>query len=138
MNSNVLNYMAKWLPEGSSIMGVMASVNTDFNTAFQEEAEEIKNDRQYAALKEHISEDLEFGHGFISDPDHDEENFPMHTFIHGEEENVYVYLIRGAGSSVLFTSEAIGWENIAFASTDEWDAFSPWVGLEALVDLPTV
>ena len=135
INEDALHHMARFLPSNHhpQLMGALASVNSDFYDAFQEEAE----DRRYAALKDYIADDLEFNHGFIADPDSaDESESPMQTFVLGDsDENVVVYLCRGPGSSVIFTSEVVHWDNLPFYSKAEWDRFSPWVRLPPLVDL---
>ena len=138
----LLNRMPQWLPENANIIGVLANVNRAFNAAFQEEANEISDKRQYDALKEYIIHDLEYRHGFELDPTSlDEERVPMLVLIRmpmddeEEDEDLIVHLFRGPGSSAMFTSELIGWTHVQINSAEEWDRFSPWAGLRSLVDL---
>lgn len=141
MNKDVLSCVAQFLPssQNSNLIGLLAGVNSDFNDAFQEEAYEIGEDRRYAALRSYISDDLELNHGFEADPGSADESLaPMQMFVLGEEANVAVYLFRGPGSTVVFTSEAVNWDNLPFDSKEAWDKFSPWVSLPALVDLSTL
>lgn len=132
MNKDVLSCVARFLPN-TSLIGVLAGVNSDFNYAFQEEATDIG----YAALRAHIEDDLQFNHGFIADPESaDESVCPMQMFVlDSEEEAITVYLFRGQGSAVVFTSAALGWDNLPFCSKEDWDKFSPWASLPVLTDL---
>lgn len=134
LNKDVLLHcMARFLPS-NHLIGVLAGVNSEFNEAFQEEANEIGEERRYAELRSYISDDLECNHGFMADPESaDESVCPMQMFV--LDENAVVYLFRGPGSSVMFTSEIVHWDNLQFDCKEEWDRFSPWVSLPVLVDL---
>ena len=137
--ADALNYMSQWLPANANAFGVLANVNREFNAVFQEEATEIGDKRQYDALKEYISKDLQEEHGFYLEPESmDEDQVPMLVFIlmHEEqEEDIIVHLFRGPGSSVMFSSEMVDWTHVQINSAEEWVRFSPWASLRFLVDL---
>jgi hypothetical protein len=136
-NKDVLSCIAQFLPSQShpTLIGALAGVNSDFNNAFQAEACELG----YAALRVYIEDDLQFGHGFVADPESaDESVCPMQMFVlmtEEEEQDVIVYLCRGSGASVVFTSEAVGWDNLLFNCKEDWDKFSPWASLPVFMDL---
>ena len=52
-----------------------------------------------------------------------------------EEEDIIVYIFRGPGASIMFTSKIVDWKHVQINSTAEWDALSPWVSLEDLMEL---
>jgi hypothetical protein len=139
MNKDVLSCIAQFLPSQShpTLIGALAGVNSEFNDAFQAEACELG----YAALRTYIEDDLQFGHGFVADPESgaDESMCPMQMFVlmtdEEEEQDVIVYLCRGPGASVMFTSEAVGWDNLLFGCKEDWDKFSPWASRPVFVDL---
>ena len=138
--ADALNYMSQWLPANANAFGVLANVNREFNAVFQEEATEIGDKRQYDALKEYISKDLQKEHGFYLDPASvDEEEVPMMVFIRlpmddeEEDADVTVYLFRGPGSSVMFSSEYLDWRHVQINSAEEW--VYPLGSLRYFVDL---
>jgi hypothetical protein len=137
LNQDVLGHMAQWLSAESTAFGVMAMVSKGFNTAFQEEATEIGDERRYALLRAHVTDDLVDNHGFFEDPENDDyDEMGLSSFVHCENPDVYVHLYRGPEpGSVMFSSGILGWSNLVIRSKEEWDAFSPWASLEQLVEL---
>lgn len=136
INQDALSCIAQWIPENSNLIGLMAGVNTDFNYALHEKAAIIGDDRRYAELRSYIEDDLQDIHGLVADPETADETItPVQMFIHWEDDDTQVGLFRGPEGSVMFTSQALGWDNLQFTSKAQWDDFSPWASLPALVDL---
>jgi hypothetical protein len=141
MNGDILGQISKWIPEGSSVVGVLAKVNTDFNTEFQEASSEIRDAKEFDILNQYVDSDLQ-DCGFIHATGEiglAAKGYNEHVFseyFHGDHFFM-VCIYRGPGSSLILSSEALGWGNYEFADKDAWDLFSPWVGLPELVDITT-
>jgi hypothetical protein len=143
MNSDVLGHICKWIPERSSALGLLANVNTEFNTEFQEMSSEIRDAMEVDVLNQYVDSDLQdsgFMHstgelGLAACGYNSETVFS--EYMHAEE-HFMVYIYRGEGSSLIISSEELGWDNFGFTTKKEWDAFAPWVGLSALVRLDSI
>ena len=142
MNSDVLGHICKWIPERSSALGLLANVNTEFNTEFQEMSSEIRDAMEFDVLNQYVDSDLQDS-GFMHSTGelglaacgYNETVFS--EYMHAEE-HFMVYIYRGEGSSLIISSEELGWDNFGFTTKKEWDAFAPWVGLSALVRLDSM
>jgi hypothetical protein len=139
-NKDALRCLTQWLAcdeSKSRTFAMLATVNKEFNNAFHAKAQKIQDEIQYNMLKAYITKDLEHTHGYVSDPDTEDERVtPMHTFLCFDEEgDKVIHLCRGPGSSVIVTSELVFWENQVITCVEDWDLFSPFVGLPVLTNL---
>jgi len=139
LNSDVLGHVARWIPEQSAVLGALANVNTEFNEEFQEASSEMKDALEFDILNQYVDFDLQdsgFLHSTgelgIAAMGYNEEVFSEY---YQAEHNFMVYIYRGPGSSLILSSEALGWDNYVFTNKEEWDLFSPYLGLPELVDL---